>query len=101
MNERLVGVLGIVAALCVGTAIAWAGSSHGVSFAGWPVFLLCGIFAYAVQWLVFVHAWLTHSERLFDLNRRRTVLRCGKPMRCPVAIGPPSDTGCRLHPESS
>ena len=72
MNDWVVGLLSIGVALCVAVAIAWAGSMHGVTYAGWPVFLLCGVFAYAVQWLVFVHAWLTRSELYFDLTGSAT-----------------------------
>lgn len=72
MNDWLTGSLGTVAALTVAAGVAWAGSSHSVAVAGWPVFLLCGVFAYLVQWLVFVHAWTSKSELFFDLTGSAT-----------------------------
>lgn len=68
LKEWIVGLVSILAVLSISAAIAWAGSTHSVSFAGWPVFLLCGIFAYAVQWIVFLHAWIYKTERLYDLT---------------------------------
>ena len=67
-SDWITGVSGIVGGLAVAIAIAWAGSTASVSFAGWPVFLLCGIFAYLVQWIVFVHAWIKKTELYFDLT---------------------------------
>ncbi len=68
MSDWLRGTLGVVAALTVAAGVAWAGSSHGVAINGLPVFLLCGVFAYLVQWLVFLHAWFSKSELYFDLT---------------------------------
>lgn len=65
-------LVGIISACSVGAAIAWAGSSHGISFQGIPVFILCGLFAYATQWLMFVHAWLFRTERYYDLTGSAT-----------------------------
>lgn len=67
-NEWLIGLTSMVTVLGVSAGIAWAGSSHGVAVAGWPVFLLAGVFVFALQWLVFVHAWLARTEKFFDLT---------------------------------
>ena len=53
MSDWLVGLSGIVGGLLVAAVIAWAAGGHSVLFADVPVFLLCAVFAYAVQWLVF------------------------------------------------
>ena len=68
LKEWIVGLSSVLAALSLSAGIAWAGSTHSVIYAGWPVFLICAIFAYAVQWVVFVHAWISKSERFFDLT---------------------------------
>ena len=68
MNDWVVGIVSIVAALAVASGIAWAGSYQGAEFAGLPVFFLCGVFAFAVQWLVFIHAWKNHTEVFYDLT---------------------------------
>ncbi len=71
-----VAIVGVVAGLAVATFIAWAGSTHSVEVdigvGRWPVFALCGVFAYLVQWLVFTHAWRNHTERFFDLTGSAT-----------------------------
>jgi steroid 5-alpha reductase family enzyme len=68
LNDWTIGIVSIVAALGVASGIAWFGSMNGAMYAGWPVFALCGVFAYVVQWLVFVHAWAAKTEIYFDLT---------------------------------
>ncbi|MEM1437059.1 MAG: DUF1295 domain-containing protein [Pseudomonadota bacterium] len=68
MSRWVVAGVGIPAAIGVAVAVAWAGSHSGVSFGGWPVMVLCALFAFGVQWIMFVHAWITHSEHYFDLT---------------------------------
>lgn len=65
-------LVGIISACSFGAAIAWAGSSHGISYQGIPVFILCGLFAYVTQWLMFVHAWVFRTERYYDLTGSAT-----------------------------
>jgi steroid 5-alpha reductase family enzyme len=68
MNDWILGGLGIAGGLLVAVLIGWAGSSYSVVAGGWPVFVLCGVFAYLVQWLMFVHAWVKRTEHYFDLT---------------------------------
>ncbi len=53
--------------LLIGGAMVWAGSQGGVRVATplgeWPTFALCGALAFAINWLVFVHAWRAQTER--------------------------------------
>jgi steroid 5-alpha reductase family enzyme len=52
-----------------GIGSSWAGSQGGIVIAnGLPVFALCGIVAFALNWLVFVHAYRSRTERFFDLT---------------------------------
>jgi steroid 5-alpha reductase family enzyme len=51
-----------------GVGIAWAGSQGGATVAGISVFALCVGLAFLIQWLVFIPAYLTQSERFFDLT---------------------------------
>jgi len=64
----IVAGVAIVASLAAAVGLAFAGSDQGAVWSGWPVFMLCGLFAYAVQWVMFAHAWAVHSERNFDLT---------------------------------
>ena len=65
----LVPVLGIAGAL------AWAGSQNGVRLQGHPpLFALCGALAFAINWLVFLHAYARQTERYYDLVGSLTYL---------------------------
>ncbi len=52
----------------IGAAIAWAGSQGGATAGTLPVFALCALLSFGVNWLVFVHAYLAQTERFFDLT---------------------------------
>ena len=61
-------------ATLIALLVGWAGSQHGHTVAGMPVMLLCVLVAFAVQWLVFIHAWRNRTERFFDLTGSLTYL---------------------------
>jgi steroid 5-alpha reductase family enzyme len=67
MNNNLISVLGIVAAIGIALGIAAAGSSGGIEISGVPLFLICGLIAFLVQWLAFIPAFIFQTERYFDL----------------------------------
>ena len=66
-QEWLIAIPAIVAVVVVATLLAYAGSDGAMDYAGMPVMYWCVIVAFAVQWLFFVHAWMSRSEGLFDL----------------------------------
>lgn len=68
MNDWALGLMGIAGGLLVAGGIGWAAGDYSIAIGGWPVFVLCGLFAYGVQWLMFVHAWAKHTEQYFDLT---------------------------------
>jgi steroid 5-alpha reductase family enzyme len=47
---------------------ALAGSQGGSTLGGFPVFALCVILAFVIQWVVFVPSYLLQTERFFDLT---------------------------------
>ncbi len=61
-------------ATLVALLVGWAGSQHGLSAFGLPTMMLCVLVAFAVQWLVFIHAWINRTERFFDLTGSLTYL---------------------------
>lgn len=63
-----VAVVGVVAALLVTWGIVVAGSDYGARAAGYSVFFWCAVVAFGIQWVMFIHAWSTHSEAYFDLT---------------------------------
>lgn len=58
----------------VGSALAWAGSQHGLVAVGGPVFALCVALAFALNAIAFVPAWLGRSERYYDATGSATYL---------------------------
>lgn len=48
--------------------IAWAGSQGGATVAGIPVFALAVGLIFLIQWVAFVPAFRTQSERFYDLT---------------------------------
>ncbi|MDA0330251.1 MAG: DUF1295 domain-containing protein [Gemmatimonadetes bacterium] len=60
-------LMAVPAIIAVGAAVAWAGSQGGVSAGGVPVFALCGLLAFVINWVVFVPSYLAQTERFFDL----------------------------------
>lgn len=67
-------ILVIIAAILVAVAMAWAGSQGGVRVGSLPLFALCGLVAFLLQWLVFIHAWLAQTEHYYDLTGSLTYL---------------------------
>jgi steroid 5-alpha reductase family enzyme len=68
MNAERKALLSLLVAILAGASIAAAGSAGGATIWGVPVFALCIALAYAIQWVVFVPAYLLQSERFFDLT---------------------------------
>lgn len=67
-------VLAVVVAVLIGALVALAGSSGGLTVSGWPVFALCTVLAYLINWIAFVPAYLRRTERFFDLTGTLTYL---------------------------
>ena len=65
-------LLGIAAALALGTLVAWAGSQGGLAVrlngASLPLFALCAALAFILHWLLFIPAYAFQTERYFDLT---------------------------------
>ncbi len=73
-NPVTQAAMAIPVILLVAMAIAWAGSPGSDIAWGWPVFALCGVFAFGVNWLVFVPSFLGQTERYFDATGSLTYL---------------------------
>ena len=67
-------LIGIFVAIGLGAAVAAAGSSGSLSVGGWPAFALAAALAFGIQWIVFLPAYLTQSERFYDLTGSLTYL---------------------------
>ena len=60
--------------LAIGAAIAWAGSAGPPVALGLPLFALCGLGAFVLNWIVFVHAFSAQTERYYDATGSLTYL---------------------------
>ena len=60
--------IAIIIAVAIGVFMSWAGSDGGNRVGDIPVFALCGLLAFAVNWLAFIPAALTQSEHYYDLT---------------------------------
>lgn len=67
-------IITILIAFLIGLGVAWGGSQGGATIGAMPVFLLCGIFAFAVNWLVFIPANIYQTEKYYDLTGALTYL---------------------------
>ena len=85
-NSTLQSLAAIVAILLVAAAIAWAGSQGGVAAAGsaLPLFALCALVSFAINWAVFVPSYLAQTEHYFDLTGSLTYLGL---LTCALTLG--------------
>ncbi len=67
-------IIVIVVAVLIGLSVSIAGSQNGANFGSIPLFLFCGILAYAVNWLAFVPANIFKTEKYYDLTGSFTYL---------------------------
>ena len=67
-------IVSIFLALLLGAVMTWAGSEGSYERFGLPVFAWASILIFAIQWVAFLLAWATHSERFFDLTGSLTYL---------------------------
>jgi steroid 5-alpha reductase family enzyme len=67
-------LIGIAGAVVIGALISWAGSAGSVEVGGWPVFAICGLLAFVINWAAFIPANLAKTERYYDLTGSLTYL---------------------------
>ena len=61
-------ITGIAIATVIGALVSWAGSDGGDRFGVLPVFALCGLLAFAVNWAAFIPAAIKQTEHYYDLT---------------------------------
>ncbi len=67
-------LLGTLGAVVAASLVAFAASQGSLVYAGLPVFALCIIFTFAVQWVAFVPAFILQTEHFYDLTGALTYL---------------------------
>ncbi len=66
MKNELSSIAGILVSVCIGIAVAVAGSQGGLVVNGIPLLIVLGIVAFVVQWVAFVPAFAFQTEKYFD-----------------------------------
>ncbi|QTD55763.1 DUF1295 domain-containing protein [Parasphingorhabdus cellanae] len=66
--------IALVVTVLIGGLVALAGSQGGVTFGAMPVFLICGIMAFGINWLAFIPANAAKTEKYYDLTGSFTYL---------------------------
>lgn len=73
-DQSRTSIIGIVVAVLIGAFVAWAGSD-GSREIGWvPVFAVCAVLAYVINWVVFIPSNRAKTEHYFDLTGSVTYL---------------------------
>lgn len=75
MNRRQrQSIIAIVVSVVIGVLVAWAGSSGSTKIGSLPVFALCAIAAFAINWIAFIPAYASRTEKYFDITGTLTYL---------------------------
>lgn len=61
-------LIGVVIVLLIAAGLAFAGSQGGHTVNGFPLYALCILLAFVIQWVAFVPAYLKQTETFFDLT---------------------------------
>ena len=78
----------------IGLSLGWMIGIGGPYWNGLPVTFVCAALAFAINWIVFIPAWLSRSERFFDLMGAATYVSV---VACALALtGPPGVPGLVL-----
>jgi steroid 5-alpha reductase family enzyme len=67
-NTNSQSTVAIVIAVVIGALVSLAGSDGGDRIGALPVFALCGMLAFAINWLAFIPAALARTEHFYDLT---------------------------------
>jgi len=87
-NTTQTSFIGIILAIALGTGLAIAGSQSSAAVSGIPIFALMIGIAFAIQWLVFIIAYVLKSEKFFDLTGSLTYITV---MTSAILLSPSAD----------
>ncbi|VXC63867.1 conserved membrane hypothetical protein [Arthrobacter sp. 9V] len=62
------GLIALPVVVAMGALIALAGSHHGATLGGFPIFASAVAAAFLIQWLVFIPSFKAQTEKFFDLT---------------------------------
>lgn len=58
----------------IGFLVGLAGSQHGQSFNGLPIFAICVVLAFLINWLAFIPAFRMQTEKFYDFTGSLTYI---------------------------
>lgn len=61
-------LIGIIIVLLIASGLAFAGSQGGYTVNGFPLYALCVMMAFVIQWVAFIPAYMNQTESFFDLT---------------------------------
>lgn len=61
-------ILIILIMTALGLSLAYGVGINGQSYSGWPILFLCAVWAYALNWLVYIPAAIKQTEKFFDIT---------------------------------
>lgn len=67
-------IVGILASVTIGVLVMLAGSDGSSKAGSLPVFALCGVLAFVINWAIFVPSNIAETEHYFDLTGSITYL---------------------------
>jgi len=67
MNRQQI-FISLIVATTLGVLVGWAGSQFGQTKNDIPIFLICVGFAFLLNWLAFIPAYMSQTEKFFDLT---------------------------------
>ncbi|MEM8886977.1 MAG: DUF1295 domain-containing protein [Bacteroidota bacterium] len=73
MNKKQVQRSLVISTL-LAAGVAWAGSQNGQEFNEFPLYALCVILGFAINWLAFIPAFRMQTEKFFDLTGSLTYI---------------------------
>jgi len=73
-NEYLKRLLILIVILLIAGGISFAGGHGGAQYRGLPVFVICGAWAFLINWIAFIPSNAAQSEKYYDLVGSLTYL---------------------------
>jgi len=67
-------IISLIITTALGALFAWAGSQNGQQYQGMEIYMLCVGFAYLLNWLMFIPAYIFQTEKFYDLTGSLTYI---------------------------
>jgi steroid 5-alpha reductase family enzyme len=66
-NSQQRAIIALPIVLLIAAAVAWAGSQGSFTVSGIPIFALCVVLAFVLNWIAFIPAFVMQTEKFYDL----------------------------------